>query len=99
MKVINSKYPFRRFLKDLIKNADRNNIKGGEKDLYIRQFLLPLGLLYTNQLPIKRIKPSAWLRMGRIALKQNKLLSIDQVNYAFFCKPNEVGFIENYETI
>ena len=94
MKIINSKYPFRRFLKDLIKNADRNNIKGEQKELYIQSFLLPLGLLYTTQLPIRRIKPAGLLRMGRSALKQNKLLSIDQINYAFFCKPNEVGFIE-----
>ena len=95
MKIINSKYPFRRFLKDLIKNADRNNLNGNDKTNYIRFKLLPLGLLYTGTLPTRRIKASAWLRMGRSAIKQKKVLSIDEINSTFCFPANKVKFIEN----
>ena len=86
MKPINSKYPFRRFLKDLIKNTERNNYKGIYKNEYIRLHLLSLGLAFTGTLPCRNITSSAWLRMGRSALKQNKLLPINQVNYTFLVK-------------
>ena len=96
MKKINNQYPFRRFLKQLLKNADRNNLKGKEKQDYIRLHLLPLGLLFHGYLPSRNISASAWLRMGRCAIKQNKLLPINTVNslfYPFECY--KVEFIEN----
>ena len=92
MKHINSKYPFRRFLKDLNKNSDRNNLK--DKNKYIREQLLPLGLLFHGSLPDKYVSSSAWLRMGRSAIKQNRLLSINEVNLTLF-EVNKVKFTEN----